>query len=256
MVELNKIYNDDCLEFMKQIPDNFIDCIITSIPYNFDKNYDNYNDKVDLNEYTVWLKHVLSQCSRILKDSGRIFVNVQPIFTSNFPTHHIVSNILTECGLTWGGEILWEKNNYNCACTAWGSWNSPSCPYLKYTWEYIEYFYKNNRKHVGNKEDIDIVPDEFKKWTTAKWTIPCEKRMKEFGHPAMFPEELVERILKLFTYKNDIVYDPFVGVGTTCVVCERLNRQYIGTEISEKYCQTANNRIYKEYCLKEDNKLF
>lgn len=256
MVELNKIYNEDCLEFMKKLSDNLIDCIITSIPYNFDKKYDNYNDKVDLKEYTNWLNNVFKECSRILKDGGRIFVNVQPIFTENFPTHHIVSQILTNHGLTWGGEIIWEKNNYNCAYTAWGSWCSPSSPYLKYTWEYIEYFYKNNPKHVGDKSNIDIIPNEFKKWTTAKWSIAPEKRMKEFEHPAMFPEELVERILKLFTYKNDLVYDPFSGVGTTCVICERLDRKYIGTEISEKYHNIALNRINKEYCLKEDNKLF
>jgi DNA modification methylase len=75
--------------------------------------------------------------------------------------------------------------------------------------------------------------------------IPPEKRMKEFGHPAMFPEELVERILKLFTYKGDVVFDPFSGVGTTCCVCENLDRKYIGAEISTEYCNTANKRIEK-----------
>ena len=180
-----------------------------------------------------------------------MFVNVQPVFSENFPTHHVVSKILQNCGLTWGGEILWEKNNYNCAYTAWGSWCSPSMPYLKYTWEFIEYFYKGSPKHIGNKEDIDIVGDEFKTWTTAKWSIAPERNMKKYDHPAMFPEELVERILKLFTYKNDIVYDPFSVAGTTCTVCERLDRKYIGTDISEQYCKTAIERIEYEKCLKE-----
>lgn len=246
----------DCEEFMKKLPDNSVDCIITSIPYNFDKKYDNYDDNINLKKYTFWLIDVFQECSRILKDGGRIFVNVQPLFTQHFPTHHVVSRILSDCDLKWGGEIIWEKNNYNCAYTAWGSWCSPSSPYLKYTWEYIEYFYKENPKHVGNKENIDITPDEFKNWTTAKWSIAPERRMKEFDHPAMFPEELVERILKLFTYKNDIVYDPFSGAGTTCVVCERLDRKYLGTDISEKYCKTARERVQKEYYLKEENKLF
>ena len=125
-------------------------------------------------------------------------------------------------------------------------------PYLKYTWEFIEYFYKGSPKHTGNKEDIDIVGDEFKTWTTAKWSIAPERNMKKYDHPAMFPEELVERILKLFTYKNDIVYDPFSGAGTTCTVCERLGRRYIGTDISEQYCKTAMERIEYEKCLKED----
>lgn len=77
--------------------------------------------------------------------------------------------------------------------------------------------------------------------------------MKDYGHPAMFPEELVERILKLFTYKNDLVYDPFNGAGTTCAVCERLDRKYLGTDISEEYCKTAIKRCSDEKYLKENS---
>ena len=111
--------------------------------------------------------------------------------------------------------------------------------------------YKGNPKHEGDKENIDIVGEEFKKWTTAKWSIVPETKMKVYDHPAMFPEELVERILKLFTYKNDIVFDPFSGAGTTCAMCEKFDRKYIGTDISEKYCNTARERCHKEHCLKE-----
>lgn len=245
MVELNKIYNEDCLSLMKRIDDSSIDCIITSPPYMFQKNYDTYDDKFEPVKYREFLTDIFKECVRILKDGGRMFVNVQPVFSENYPTHHIVSQVLMELGLIWGGEILWEKNNYNCAYTAWGSWKSPSKPYLKYTWEYVEYFYKSNPKHEGEKENIDITGDEFKKWTTAKWSIAPENRMSDFGHPAMFPEELVERILKLFTYKNDIVFDPFSGAGTTCYVCENFDRRYIGTEISEEYCKIANKRLDK-----------
>jgi DNA modification methylase len=211
----------------------------------FQKEYNNYDDKFDPKVYEEFLTNVFKECVRILKDSGRMFVNVQPVFTEHYPTHHIVTRILTNLGLVWGGEILWEKNNYSCPFTTWGSWCSPSKPYLKYSWEFVEYFYKGNPKHEGNKENIDIIGDEFKKWTTVRWVITPEKRMKEFGHPAMFPEELVERILKLFTYKKDIVFDPFSGVGTTCCVCENFDRQYIGAEISPEYCKTANNRLEK-----------
>lgn len=246
MVELNKLYNEDCLELLKRIDDNSVDLVVTSPPYNFDMNYTEYNDNRKLDDYTNFLRSVFSECARVLKDGGRIFVNVQPLFTDNFPTHHIVSQILSEFGLTWGGEIIWEKNNYNCAYTAWGSWMSPSKPYLKYTWEYIEYFFKGSPKHEGNKEDIDITADEFKSWTTAKWSIAPEKRMKEFGHPAMFPEALVERILKLFSYKNDVILDPFMGAGTTAVVCNRLRRNWIGAELSAEYCKVAQNRIKQE----------
>lgn len=235
---------------MRLIEDGSVDCIITSPPYMFNKSYSDYDDKFDPASYESFLQNVFTECCRVLKDGGRMFVNIQPLFTENYPTHHIISNILTRLGMTWGGEILWEKNNYNCAPTAWGSWSSPSQPYLKYTWEFVEYFYKNNPKHNGDKECIDIVGDEFKKWTTARWSIAPEHRMKEYGHPAMYPEELVERILKLFTYKNDLVVDPFSGAGTTCSVCERMDRRYIGFDISESYCETARTRTKNERRIK------
>jgi DNA modification methylase len=145
--------------------------------------------------------------------------------------------------LIWKGEILWEKNNYNCKYTAWGSWKSPSNPYLKYTWEFVEIFSKGDLKKTGNKEDADITADEFKKWVVARWSIGPERRMKEFDHPAMFPEDLVERVLKLFSFKNDIILDPFNGVGTMPVVARRLKRRYIGIDISKDYCIKAEERI-------------
>lgn len=111
VVELNKIYCEDCIDFLNKLDDNSLDCIITSPPYNFGKDYNEYNDNVDFKVYEEWLTSIFELCAKKLKDGGRMFVNVQPVFSENFPTHHIVSSILHKCGLTWGGEILWEKNN-------------------------------------------------------------------------------------------------------------------------------------------------
>jgi DNA modification methylase len=145
--------------------------------------------------------------------------------------------------MIWKGEILWEKNNYNCKYCAWGSWRSPSGPYLKYTWEFLEIFSKGTLIKEGKKENIDIKEDEFKKWVVAKWAIAPERNMKNYDHPAMFPEELVERALKLFSYERDIILDPFNGVGTTTIVAKQLNRRYLGIDISQKYCKIAERRI-------------
>ena len=145
--------------------------------------------------------------------------------------------------LIWKGEILWEKNNYNCKYTAWGSWKSPSNPYLKYTWEFVEIFSKGTLKKTGESKNADIDSEEFKKWVVAKWSIAPERKMKDFGHPAMFPEELASRVLKLFSFKNDIILDPFNGVGTTTFVANKLNRKYIGIDISKEYCDKAIKRI-------------
>lgn len=98
----------------------------------------------------------------------------------------------------------------------------------------------------GSKENIDINEEEFKQWVVAKWSIAPERNMKEYGHPAMFPEQLVERVLKLFSYKNDVVLDPFNGAGTTTVVAKRLHRRYLGIDISREYCDTALKRLEAE----------
>jgi len=242
----DKIYYNDCIELMKEIPDNHIDLIITSPPYNFGMEYDNHIDEINFDEYFEKLFAVWRECKRILKSGGRICVNVQPLHSAYIPTHHIISNQLLKLGLLFKCEILWDKHNYNAKYTAWGSWKSPSMPYCKTTWEFIEVFCKDTQKKVGDKENIDITGDEFKKWTTIKWDIMPETRMKEFEHPAMFPEEIPYRLIKLLSYKGDIVLDPFNGAGTTTLVARKLGRKYIGIDISEKYCNIGENRI-KEY---------
>ena len=149
--------------------------------------------------------------------------------------------------MIWRGEILWEKNNYNCKYTAWGSWKSPSNPYLKYTWEFLEIFCKGSLKKESakgeNRENSDISADEFKKWVYAKWSIAPEREMAKYGHPAMFPQELAQRVLKLFSYQGDIVLDPFNGLGTTCLVAKKLQRNYIGIDFSKDYCLSAEKRL-------------
>lgn len=241
----NQIICDDSENVLKEIPANCVDIIVTSPPYNFGLDYKN-DDKMDTmiwKEYFNKLNKIWKECRRILKPGGRICVNIQPLFSDYIPSHHIISGQLMKLGLLWKGEILWDKHNYNCKYTAWGSWKSPSMPYLKYTWEFIEIFSKHTHKKVGMRENIDITGDEFKKWVNAKWDIAPEKNMNKYNHPAMFPEKLVDRILKLFSYQNDIVLDPFNGAGTTTFVAHKLKRRYIGIDISNEYCEIAKKRI-------------
>ena len=95
-------------------------------------------------------------------------------------------------------------------------------------------------KSIDGKSKIIIVEnsndEEFKKWVVAKWSIAPERKMKKYGHPAMFPEELVRRGLKLFSFKNDLILDPFNGVGTTTKVAHTMNRNYLGIDNAKKYC--------------------
>lgn len=239
---LNQLILGDSEEVLKNFPDNCIDIIFTSPPYNFGLDYDSGQDDKFWESYFDKLFSIFDQCIRVLKYGGRIVVNVQPLFSDYIPSHHIISNYFIKNKLIWKGEVLWEKNNYNCKYTAWGSWKSPSNPYLKYTWEFLEIFCKGTLKKEGKKEYIDIDTEEFKQWVIAKWSLAPERDMKTWRHPAMFPEKLVERVLKLFSYKNDIVLDPFNGVGTTTSVAKRLNRKFLGIDISKEYHEIALDR--------------
>lgn len=239
----NKIIAGDSGEILKLLPDNCVDIVFTSPPYNFGLDYSGHNDTDIWHDYFEQLFVVFDECIRVVKHGGRIIVNVQPLFSDYIPTHHIISSHFLEAGLIWKGEILWEKNNYNCKYTAWGSWKSPSSPYLKYSWEFLEVFCKGDLKKAGDSKNADINDEEFKKWVNAKWSIAPERNMKKYNHPAMFPEKLVEQALKLFSFKGDIVLDPFNGAGTTTLVADRLGRAYLGIDCSADYCKTAQKRI-------------
>ncbi len=240
---VNRIVCGDSLEVLKTYPDNSIDLIFTSPPYNFGLDYDSQDDAHKWEKYFEKLFTIFDECIRVLKFGGRIVVNIQPLFSDYIPSHHMVSNFFIGRRMIWKGEILWEKNNYNCKYTAWGSWKSPSNPYLKYTWEFVEIYAKGSLKKSGDLDNADITPDEFKEWVVAKWSIAPERKMKEFGHPAMFPEKLAERVIKLFSFSGDIVLDPFNGVGTTTAVAQKLGRKYVGIDISQEYCDIANKRL-------------
>jgi site-specific DNA-methyltransferase (adenine-specific) len=245
---VNRIMCGDALSVLSGIPSESVDLVITSPPYNFGHAYaqDPHDDTHEWNEYFATLNTVWTECVRVLRPGGRMAVNVQPLFSDYIPTHHIISTQLSDLGLLWKAEFLWEKNNYNAKYTAWGSWKSPSMPYIKYTWEFIEVFDKGTHKKTGRREDIDMTADEFKEWVIGRWKITPEHRMKEFDHPAMFPEELPRRIMKLFSYKNDIVLDPFNGAGTTTLTAAKTGRRFIGIDSSRQYCETAIWRLQAE----------
>jgi len=240
---VDRIITGDSEQVLKQFPENCVDLILTSPPYNFGLEYENHKDGINWNEYFDKLFAIFKECIRVLKHGGRIVVNVQPLFSDYIPIHHIISDFFIKNKLIWKGEILWDKHNYNCKYTAWGSWKSPTSPYLKYTWEFLEVFCKGDLRHPGSCKMADITADEFKKWVYARWDIAPECNVKKYGHPAMFPEPLVERVLKLFSFKGDVVLDPFNGVGTTTAVAKRLSRHYIGIDVSEEYCRKAEHRL-------------
>ena len=248
---LNTIIASSC-ENMKDIPNNSLHLMITSPPYNVSKEYDN---DLSLNEYLSLLKNCFTETYRVLVDGGRACINIANIGRKPYiPLSDYVSKIMIEIGFNMRGEIIWNKSAGAGISTAWGSFQSASNPILRDVHEYILIFSKGNYKRERDKEEKElrkdnITKEEFIEWTKSVWTMNPESA-KRIGHPAPFPEELPNRLIKLFSFTNDIVIDPFMGSGTTAIAAIKNNRNFVGYEINQEYINLANNRILN---LKEKN---
>ena len=248
---LNTIIASSC-ENMKDIPNNSLHLMITSPPYNVSKEYDN---DLSLNEYLNLLKNCFTETYRVLVDGGRACINIANIGRKPYiPLSDYVSKIMIEIGFNMRGEIIWNKSAGAGISTAWGSFQSASNPILRDVHEYILIFSKGNYKRERDKEEKElrkdnITKEEFIEWTKSVWTMNTESA-KRIGHPAPFPEELPNRLIKLFSFTNDIVIDPFMGSGTTAIAAIKNKRNFVGYEINKEYINLANNRILN---LKEKN---
>ena len=246
MLQINRIYNMDCLDGLDNLDNNSIDLMITSPPYNLGIEYDTYDDNLPINNYIEFIQNVCNKLYKIIKKGGRVCFNVPPDVgvlkdNSKVSLDTIFYNCLVKSGFTYRTKIIWNKNQIT-ARTAWGSFCSPSNPNILSPFEYILVFYKQTPKKEGDKTKIDITKEEFIKWTNGIWTIGCESK-KKINHPAPYPEELCRRLIKFFSYVGDVVLDPFMGSGTTAVVAKKLNRNYIGFELSNEYCNLAKERL-------------
>ena len=241
---LNTIIASSC-ENMKDIPNNSLHLMITSPPYNVSKEYDN---DLSLEEYLNLLKNCFTETYRVLVDGGRACINIANIGRKPYiPLSDYVSKIMIEIGFNMRGEIIWNKSAGAGISTAWGSFQSASNPILRDVHEYILIFSKGNYKRERDKEEKElrkdnITKEEFIEWTKSVWTMNTESA-KRIGHPAPFPEELPNRLIKLFSFTNDIVIDPFMGSGTTAIAAIKNNRNFVGYEINKEYINLANNRI-------------
>jgi len=251
-----KIINEDCLIAFKQIENESIDIVVTSPPYNVGIGYDKWNDNLSENEYRQFTNSWIKETERIIKKGGRICINI-PIMgnnpkmkKSNVYLFHLPQYLeiirkyflLREC-ITWIKSYAEYDENVFCGNnTVWGSWLSPSNPFCRSFSEFIIVAHKET-PGLQHKGKTDLTKDEFLKWTKNVWFFPSEN---DRTHPAPFPEELPKRCIKLYSYVDDMVLDPFSGYFTTGLVCAKLNRKFIGIEISENYCKLGKKRINDE----------
>ena len=147
---------------------------------------------------------------------------------------------MDELDYVYNTTILWLENNVSRR-TAWGSWLSASDPWVNTAAEAVLVLSRDRRRRSGRGKTTDISREEFMEGTLGIWKFHGENTRK-YGHPAPFPEELPRRLIKLFSFREDVVLDPFVGSGTTCRVAKDLGRRSIGVDIDPGYCTVAADR--------------
>lgn len=227
-------------ENMDELPDNSVHLMVTSPPYNVRKEYD---QDLSLDEYLALLHRVWAETYRVLAPGGRACVNIANLGRRPYiPLHAYVIQQMQEIGFLMRGEVIWNKGSSSSASTAWGSWCSPSNPVLRDVHEYILIFSKGTFRRSGKGKESTITRDEFLEWTKSVWHFPAASA-KKIGHPAPFPLELPYRLIQLFTFKGDVVLDPFVGSGTTCLAAAALERHYVGYDTNPEYLLLAQKRL-------------
>ena len=265
---INTVINGDSIEVMKDMPESFVDLIVTSPKYNVGIDYDSCNDRMPMDDYWEWTKQWLTQALRVLKNDGRIAINIpyevnvqerggRVLFMSEF------WGVMKKVGFQFYGLVDLDENSpHRSKTTAWGSWMSPSSPYIYNPKECVILAYKKDRikKVKGEPQwEFEVVDVEQEDGTLKKKTVYKEEDKKEFMSlvygqweyfadtkqqtKATFSMDIPTKAIKILTYKNDIVMDPFAGSGTSLVSAEILGRRWIGIELSPNYVEVAKKRV-------------
>ena len=236
---LNRVFCKSS-EAMDELPDNSVHLMITSPPYNVSKEYD---DDLTLDEYLALLTAVWRETWRVLVPGGRACVNVANLGRKPYiPLHSYIIAGMLDIGFLMRGEILWNKGSSASTSTAWGSWQSAANPVLRDVHEYILVFSKDSFSRKRGDKENTIKKEEFLEWTKSVWDFPAVSA-KKIGHPAPFPEELPHRLIQLYSFKDDVVLDPFAGSGTVCLAALKDKRKFVAYDIDPDYIELAENRI-------------
>ena len=245
---------------MNDIIDESIRLIITSPPYFNSKDYD-HQDQIGLNsnsygKYISSMNPVWRECFRVLKPNGKLCINspILPMDKQTMSTHHnrdylninndIENNILNTTEFFRYDLIIWDKGSTDQLMM--GSYPHPPNFYGLNTIEFINIFVKDGKpEKIENKtkNKSKLSKDEWRKYISSIWKFPPEH---DRAHPAPFPVELPFRLIKLFSFTNDIILDPFMGSGTTALAAKMVERHFLGYELNKNYIKIAEKRL-KQY---------
>ena len=241
------------------VADNSVALVVTSPPYFAGKEYESAlgvgGVPADYEAYLGMLFDVFAQCFDKLEPGGRIAVNVANLGRKPYRSlARDVIDLLDQLGYLLRGEIVWQKSHAAGGSCAWGTYQRPGNPVLRDVSERIVVASKgrfdraltpDERSSLGLPHEGTITMDEFVDATIDIWDIPTESATR-VGHPAPFPVELPRRLIELFTYRGDLVLDPFMGSGTTAVAAVRTERHYAGFDTDETYVALAEQRVADE----------
>lgn len=227
-------------EDMSMIPDNCVALVVTSPNYHVGKESD--FDDMAFESYLQMLERVFAECYRVLEPGGRIAVNIANL--GRKPYVYFTDRVVEICeglGFNGRGEIIWVKGKGASGSIAVGTYMKAKNPVLRDLHEYIEVFSKGPFGRVREGEST-ITKEEFFANTLSIWEMRPASA-KRVGHPAPFPIDLPRRLIDLYTFKGDVVLDPFIGAGTTAVAAVQADRSYVGFDIDEDYLTRAQERI-------------
>jgi site-specific DNA-methyltransferase (adenine-specific) len=260
-VAVDVIWHADAREITDgMVADRSVALVVTSPPYFAGKEYE-----TDLAaghvpssyvEYLEMLTEAFAVCLRKLEPGGRMAINVANLGRKPYRSlsADVISILQDDLGMLMRGEIIWQKARGAGGSCAWGSFRSPQNPVLRDVTERVIVASKGRfdraltrarRQSEGRPHLPTIETDEFLEATLDIWEIPSESA-RRIGHPAPFPVALPQRLIELYTYKEDLVLDPFIGSGTTAVAAVRTGRHYVGIETDPNYIELAHARLAEE----------
>ncbi len=242
---------------MDAVPDGSVALVVTSPPYFAGKQYEEELEREGVPssylEYLELLTAVFAECARTLEPGGRIAVNVANL--GRKPYRSLSADVIRilehDLGLLLRGEIIWQKGEGASGSCAWGSYRRASNPVLRDITERVIIASKGrfDRARPAKRRAADGLPhastlrtDDFLALTLDVWSIPPESA-RRVGHPAPFPVELPEQLIRLYTYADDLVLDPFMGSGSTLVAAAGLGRRYVGYDLDPEYVAIARRRV-------------
>jgi len=242
---------------MAEVADRSVALVVTSPPYFAGKQYEEELQREGVPssylEYLQMRTDVFAECVRALEPGGRIAVNVANLGRKPYRSlsADVIGILERDLGLLLRGELIWQKGEGASGSCAWGSFRGASNPVLRDITERVVVASKGRfdrarparlRAAEGLPHESTVMTDDFMALTLDVWSIPPESA-RRVGHPAPFPVELPEQLIRLYTYRNDLVLDPFMGSGSALVAAARLGRRYIGYDLDAGYVEAARRRV-------------